>query len=213
MMASAESDPRRAGTIWMLNLDEPKPAITPLVAAAFRRAGPESAPALAEAMGAGLEEVNQRFETGRSCYTAWVEGQLASYGWVSFDEEMVGELDLRLGLLPGEAYIWDCATLPAFRRKRLFSALLIFMDKELQAGPYCRAWIGANLDNLASQRGIARAGFHRVADLVVARVLGLRQVWMQSRPGVPESWTAEARRVFLGNRYEVWQAASSSGQK
>jgi hypothetical protein len=163
-------------------------------------------------MGNAPAEVYSRFETGRSCYTAWVEGQIAAYGWVSFTEEMIGELNLRLRLLPGEAYIWDCATLPAFRQKRLFSALLVYMVKELQAEPLCRLWIGADLDNVASQRGIARAGFRRVADLVVARVLGLRQVWVQSWPGVPESVVAEARRAFLGNRDGVWQAALSSDE-
>jgi hypothetical protein len=160
-------------------------------------------------MGGALAEVYKRFEAGRSCYTAWVEGQLAAYGWVSFDEEFIGELNLRLRLLPGEAYIWDCATLPAFRQKRLFSALLVYMLGELQAEPLCRVWIGANLDNVASQRGIARAGFRRVADLVVARVLALRMVWVRSWPGVPENLVAEARRAFLGNRDGVWLAALS----
>jgi ribosomal protein S18 acetylase RimI-like enzyme len=210
MMASAENDPRRAGTIWTLNLDEATPVITPLVKATFRRLGPESAPALAAAMGDGaLAEVYKRFEAGRSCYAAWVEDQLAAYGWVSFEEEYIGELSLHLRLLPGEAYIWDCATLPAFRQKRLFSALLGYMLAELRAGPLCRVWIGANLDNVASQRGIDRAGFHRVADLVVRRVLALRLVWVQSWPGVPESLVAEARRAFLGNRDDVWLAALS----
>jgi ribosomal protein S18 acetylase RimI-like enzyme len=207
-MVSAENEPRGAGTIWMVDLDEPMPAITPLVAAVFRRAGPESAPALAAAMGGAAAEVQERFETGRSCYTAWVDSQLAAYGWVSFDEEMIGELNLRLRLLPGEAYIWDCATLPAFRQKRLFSALLVYLVNELRAGPLCRAWIGADLDNVASQRGIARAGFHGVADLMIAPVQGPRQVWVQSWPGVPESLVAEARRVFLGHLDGVWQAAS-----
>jgi hypothetical protein len=212
MMVSAENDPRRAGTIWMVNLDEPKPVITPLVAVEFRRAGAESVPALAAAMGSHATEVCQRFETGRSCYTAWVEGQLAAYGWVSFAEEYIGELNLRLRLIPGEAYVWDCATLPAFRQKRLFSALLVYIVRELQAEPLCRAWIGANLDNVASQRGIGRAGFHRVADLVVARALALRLVWVQGRPGVPESLVAEARRAFLGDRDRAWLAALSSAQ-
>jgi hypothetical protein len=157
-------------------------------------------------------EVYGRFETGRRCFTAWVEGQLAAYGWVSFDEEYIGELSLRLRLLPGEAYIWDCVTLPAFRQKHLFSALLVYMLGELRAGPLCRVWIGANLDNAASQRGIARAGFRRVADLVVARVLTLRLVWVQGRPGVPENLVAEARRAFLGNREGVWLAALSSAK-
>lgn len=214
MTASARDDTRQGGTIWVMNLDAStdgsKDEPAPVIAATFRRDGLESADALAGAMGSAAAEVHQRFETGRSCYTAWVDSQLAAYGWVSFDEEHIGELDLRLRLLPGEAYIWDCFTLPAFRRKRLFSALLVHIVRELQAGCLDRVWIGANLENVASQRGIARAGFLPVADLIVARALALRRVWVQGRPGVPESLVAEARRAFLGDRDRVWLEAAAT---
>jgi len=206
-MVSAGNDPRPVGRIWTLNLDEPTPAFTPLVPATFGRAGPEAAPALAAAMGGETREILGRFETGRRCYAAWVEGQLAAYGWVSFDEEFIGELSLRLRLLPGEAYIWDCATLPAFRQRRLYSALLVYILGALRAEPLCRVWIGADLDNEASQRGIARAGFRPVADLVMARVSARRLVWVQGRTGVPAGLIAEARRAFLDNRDQAWLAA------
>ena len=206
MMVSAENDHRRAGTIWMLDLDEPARVVKPLVPAAFRRVGPNLAPALASTMGdrdASAELLN-RFASGRHCYTAWVGETLASYSWVSFEEEYIGELNLRIKLLPGEAYIWDCATTPAFRRNRLYSALLVYIIGELRAEGFSRAWIGADLDNTASQRGIARAGFHHVADLVLARVLALRQVWVQGLPDVPEHVVAEARRAFLNDRDKRW---------
>jgi ribosomal protein S18 acetylase RimI-like enzyme len=211
MMVSAKNDPRRAGTIWAMNLDEPTPVVTPLLAVTFRRLGPDSAPALATALdGDTAGEVLKRFDTGRRCYTAWVNGSLAAYGWVSFDEEFIGELSLRLTLLPGEAYIWDCVTLPAYRQHHLFTALLVYILGELRADPLCRVWIGANLENVASQRGIARAGFRRVADLVVARVLAMRLVWVQGHPGVPDHLVAQARRAFLGDRDKAWLSAVST---
>ena len=211
MMVSAENDPRRAGTIWTLNLDESVPVVTPLIAATFRHVGAELVPALVSTMGRDASaEILKRFETGRRCYTAWVGGQLASYGWVSFDDEHIGELNLRIRLLPGEVYIWDCATVPAFRRNRLYSALLSYIIGELRAEGLCRAWIGADFDNKPSQQGMARAGFHHVADLVVARVLALRQAWVQGRPGVPDHVVAEARRAFLNDRDKIWINAASS---
>jgi hypothetical protein len=210
MMVSAENDPRRAGVIWALNLDEPAPVIAPRIPATFRRIDADSVPALVEAMGGGGDasvEMLKRFETGRRCYTAWVGDKLAAYGWVSFNEEYIGELNLRLRLLPGEAYIWDCVTLPAFRQNYLYSALLVYILAELRSEKLCRVWIGADLENVASQRGIARAGFRAVADLLIARVLALRSVWVQGRPDVPDSLVAEARRAFLNNRDKVWLAA------
>ena len=209
-MVSAENDPRRAGTIWMLNLDEPDQAIQPLIPATFCRGGPDLVPALVSMMGRDASaELHRRFGTGRRCYTAWVGDQLATYGWVSFEEEHIGELNLRLKLLPGEAYLWDCATIPIFRRNRLYSSLLCYMLSELRTEGLCRAWIGADMDNLPSQQGIFRAGFRHVADLVVARVLAIRQVWVQGCPGVPNHIVAEARRAFLNDRDTIWKTAVS----
>lgn len=211
MMVSAENDPRRAGTIWMLNLDEPVPMIRPSMNATFRRIGPDLLAALVSITGySSSGELLTRFETGRRCYTAWVGDQLVSYGWLSVDEERIGELNLRIRLLPGEVYIWDCATIPAFQQNHLYSALLSFVIAELRDEGFCRAWIGADMDNQPSQRGMARAGFHHVADLVVARVLTLRQVWVQGQPGVPDHIVAEARRAFLNDRDKIWKSAASS---
>jgi GNAT superfamily N-acetyltransferase len=153
--------------------------------------------------GDGAAEMCKRLDLGRFCYAAWFEGRLAAYGWVSFNEELVGELDLRIRLLPGEAYIWDCFTLPEYRGRRLYSALLAHIVGDLCAENFSRTWIGADLDNMASQRGIARAGILHVADLVVKRVLAQRMVWVQAQPGIPESLLAEARRAFLGDRDRV----------
>ena len=210
MMVSAENDPRRHGTIWMLNLDqEPRP-VAPRLHAEFRRLTPDLAPALASSTGSLTStEITKRLESGRQCYAAWVDGQVMAYGWVSLDEESIGELNLRIKLLPGEAYIWDCATLPAFREKGLYSALLIYTLGELRLQGLCRAWIGADHDNVASQKGMRRAGFQHVADLVIERVLAMRQVWVMGLPGVPESIVAEARRAFLNDRDKVWTNAIS----
>jgi hypothetical protein len=210
MMVSAENDPRRTGTIWILNLDEPVPMVTPLIPATFRRVGPELVPVLASMTGIASSALLKRFETGTRCYTAWVEAQLGAYGWVSFDDEHIGELNLRIKLLPGEIYIWDCATISALRRNHLYSALLGYMIGELRAEGLCRAWIGADLENKPSQQGMARAGFHHVADLVVARVLAMRQVWVQGQPGVPEPIVEEARRAFLNDRDKIWKTIASS---
>ena len=212
-MASAENDPRRAGTIWTLNLDETVPVIEPLIPATFRRVGPDFVPILVSTMdGVSSEELLKRMETGRRCYAACVKDQVAAYGWVSFDDEHIGELNLRIRLLPGEVYIWDCATKPELRRNHLYSALLSYIIGELTAEGLCRAWIGADMDNKPSQQGIARAGFHHVADLVVARVLAIRQVWVQGQPGVQEDIIEEARRAFLNDRDKVWRMATSPSE-
>jgi len=204
MIVSDEPASRPVGTIWMLNLEEPISMITPGLGATFARYGPEAASVLAEAMGDDvLVDVRHRFSSGRRCYTARVNDQIAAYGWVSFDEEFVGELNLHLKLLPDEAYIWNCATLSGFRRKYLYSALLTYIVRELQKDHVSRVWIGADKVNVPSQKGIARAGFTYVADLVITRVKSLRQIGIEGQPGVPAKLVAQARRVFLNDREKI----------
>ena len=210
MMVSAENDPRQAGTIWTLNLDEPVQAVTPLVPATFRRVGVDLVPALVAAMdGVSSAGLLKRFDNGRRCYAAWVEDQIAAYGWVSFEDEYIGELNLRVRLLPGEVYIWDCATITAYRRNHLYSALLGYMIEELGTEGLCRAWIGADINNKPSQQGMSRAGFHHIADLIITRLPAIRQVWVQGQPGVPEPMVAEARRAFLNDRDKIWKTMSA----
>ncbi len=205
MTFASESGPQTLGTLWILNLegislDGP----VPLVAVTYQRIGPEAAPLLALAM--GLEdpaEVLQRFAAGKRCYIGNVEGVLATYGWVTFDEESIGELHLRIRLAPGEAYIWNCATLPAYRGLRLYPALLGYMVNELRTEGLQRIWIGADADNLPSQKGMILAGFQPIVDMVLDRALALRMTWVRGRPGVPEKLVEDARRALLGERYKA----------
>jgi hypothetical protein len=188
------------GTIWTHslrgNLDEIHPPDHP----SFRRLGPEHASLIAEVGGeASMEEISRRFSAQGRCYTAWVENHIAAYGWVSLKHEYVGELGWSVQLEPCEAYIWDCYTLPAFRGKHLYAALLVNILEALRADDFCRAWIGASLDNIPSHRGIDRAGFLRVADMLSASENGLRRVWVEGYPGVPEDLVAQSRRVFLNH--------------
>ncbi len=212
-MASGKGDRRRSGTIWVRDLGAPLPVLAPMVDAALCRVLPPDLPRLAEAMGDNTQQaVLARFERGCQCYAAWVDREPGAYAWVSFQTEYVGELNVQIQLLPDEAYIWDCFTLPRFRQQGLYSSLLNHTLRQLQDAGVRRVWIGADLDNVPSQRGIARAGFQVVADTVIARALAMRFVWVQGRPGVPEELVAEARRVFLDDRDSVWQRVALSSR-
>ena len=189
------------GTFWMLELDRPlPPAVQPHVPATFTRIGPEEG--LVQAMSPDDPQViRQRFATGRHCYAAMVDGKLAAYGWVTFDEEAIGELGQRFHLKTGEAYIWDCVTLPAYGRKHLYSALLSYIVSELHASRLCRAWIGADTDNFVSQKGMALAGFQPIVDFLVESGQGIIQPCLKGRPGIPE-------QLVMDVHHALWEAKS-----
>ncbi len=188
------------GTFWMLELDRPlPPAILPRIPATFMRIGPEVAGELVQAMGLDDPEIIlQRFARGRHCYAARVDGKLVAYGWVTFDEEAIGELGLRFRLKAGEAYIWDCATLLAYRRQHLYTALLSCIVSELRASGLCRVWIGTDMDNLVSQNGIALAGFQPAIDFLVDSSQGISRPWLNGRPGIPEQLVMDVHQALLG---------------
>ena len=126
MSHTSEPGPRHLGTLWLLDLSEPSlNGPIPRVEVNFQRVESEAAPSIAKAVGLDSpEEVFKRFDAGKRCYIGIVDGVLATYGWVTFDKELIGELGLHIRLSPGEAYIWDCATLLEYRGLRLYPSLL-----------------------------------------------------------------------------------------
>jgi len=207
-MASGQARPQPVGVICQMSRREQQATTVPTLPATFGPVGPASVAELAQAMGpAGPPAAQQRLDTGRRCYAAWVPGGLAAYGWVSLSDEEVSELGLRVRLLPDEAYIWDCVTLPAYRRRGLYAALLGYITRTLRAEGVGTFWIGADANNKPSLAGFARAGFKAVADLVADPPQpGQRRqrAWLEARPGIGPELLAEARRAYLDSCDEVW---------
>ena len=202
MVQHSEIDAQHIGTIWMLKLNRPLPAgLVPCIPTNFMRVGPEIAQELAQAM--ELDDpalILQRFAAGRHCYAARVANQLVTYGWATFDEERIGELGLSIHLKTGEVYIWDCATVPAYRGQRLYPALLTHMLYTLHTQGVQRVWIGTNTDNLASQIGIVAAGFQPVVDFLIVNTPSMRTIRLRGCTGVSAQDLKDVHHALFGNR-------------
>lgn len=191
---------RHHGTLWMLNLVGTVPAHPfALTSVSWECAESKMALPLSQAMGlATTMGVQQRFVRGCKCYVGKIEQEIATYGWVSFADEHIGELDLTIRMSENEAYIWDCATLPAYRGLRLYPALLAYILRELKVGGITRVWIGADEDNVASQKGMVLAGFRPIIDIgLFQRETGTR-AWIRGRPGITAQELDDACRVIIG---------------
>lgn len=184
------------GTFWVMDLMQPlPPTFFPRQPTTFLRLDQVDAGELAQAMRCDDEEtVQQRFDAGKHCYGGKIANKIAAYGWVTFDQEHIGELGLTIHLVRGDAYIWDCATLPAHRGQHLYAALLSYMVSTLHALGLRRAWIGADADNLPSQAGMINAGFQPVIDIVLpSSSPALR---LRGRPGTPEQLVNDMRAAL-----------------
>ena len=205
MTMPSDLEAQHVGTFWLLNLTEAAPpAVAARVPVMFQRAGSEDRAELAQAMGLNnTAEILRRFAAGKWCYIGRVDGRLATYGWVTFDQEEIGELGLSIRLQPGEAYIWDCGTPPVYRGQRLYPALLSYILAELRRLGLRRVWIGADADNVASQRGMELAGFRPIADFLLAHAPDTRRAWLR---GCPDATTQEVQDIHVaifGEKREV----------
>jgi GNAT superfamily N-acetyltransferase len=193
------------GTLWAMDLDGQALHVpAPQAAATCGEVPRETAAPLAAAMGlADAREVRRRFTAGSRCFAARVDGAIAAYGWVSQGVERIGELERSLRMRSDEAYIWDCATLPPYRRCGLYTALLGHIAASLRGEGIHRLWIGASLQNRPSIRGFAAAGFRPVIRLTYARLLSLSRVWVADDPTTPPELVADARRALVDPREQL----------
>lgn len=192
------------GTLWAVATGQVIP-VAPRIATSFAEVGRESAGLLAQAMGLpSPEPVLQRFRTDRRCFVALVEGNIAAFGWVSQGTESIGELERAFTMTTGQAYIWDCVTLPDYRRQRLFSALLTHIAATLRGEDLNLLWIGASLANHPSIRGFIDAGFRPIIKLWYARLFYLRVLWLVGYPAAPRWLVEDARLGMIARDDYAW---------
>lgn len=192
------------GTLWAI---EPAAGLPPpceaRLPAIFKEVQGDETDALAAAMQRpdASKMVQERLAGNRRCFVLKHDNQIVTYGWVTRGPEGVGELERRFNLLPTEAYIWDCVTLPQWRGQRLYSALLSELIYRLHNEGAPRIWIGASRENEPSVRGFVNAGFKPVLDLVYRRFLLLTVMWLDlARP--PRNGLVQAAYRLLVNKHE-----------
>lgn len=131
----------------------------------------------AAAIGMEVAEVRSRLERGHRLWMARLNGDPVGWGWCATRELGIGELDIARVLPPGDRYLWDFCTVPPRRGIGIYPRLLqAIVASEPQAE---RFWVGHDLGNLASARGIIKAGFREVG--VVYR-RGDGAYWMAPSP-------------------------------
>ena len=110
-------------------------------------------------------EVLARVRGGHRPYIARLGGVPVAYGWAAARRASIGELGLDFAIPAGNCYLWDFATLPAWRGLGIYPRLLqAILARE--AAEADRFWIGHVRENSASGHGILKAGF-RVAGATV----------------------------------------------
>ena len=114
-------------------------------------------------------DVARRLSARREAFVGEVEtpagNLIVTYGWVALSAEPMGNTGYSFNPPPGEAYLYDFATVPEYRGQGFYPALLRFILGELARRGIRRAWIGTAPGNHASAHSIQRAGFNKIADV------------------------------------------------
>ena len=141
--------------------------------------------AIEQAMGPERELVALRLRRGCRCFAAWNGDAVLGYGWLSSGPEWIGEVGLELTPAPGEAYIWNCVTLPPHRLRGVFRQLVAAILERARAEGLQRLWIAGLAGTAESALGplgfepvvrITRSADELVVDAVAPEglaVLGL----------------------------------------
>lgn len=121
----------------------------------------------------GKEIVNTRFNRGEICGVARLNSEVVSYCWVAFQQAEVGEINRTIKLRNNELYLYDAFTLPDYRGRGLFPALLTAILGFAKSQGYSRALIFSLRENRPSVRGIEKAGFSLFQSIYFFKSLGL----------------------------------------
>ena len=113
--------------------------------------------------GLDANDVRRRLAQQHRPYLACVDGVAVGYGWVASRTAEIGELGISLDLSPNERYMWDFVTLPEWRGRGIYPRIIQRMFAQESAAE--RFWIGHDQPNIASARGILKAGFHLTVEL------------------------------------------------
>ena len=105
-------------------------------------------------------EFRRRTQGSNQFWLARIRDEPVGWGWIASDAVSIGELGIARRLPPGNRYLWDFVTVPRWRGHGIYRWLLQTIVKSGTDAE--RFWIGHDLPNVASARGIAKAGFHEV---------------------------------------------------
>ncbi len=133
---------------------------------------------------AGIDEAEAitRVSRRHQPWMAQVAGEPVAWGWCAAAELDIGELGIRRPLPSRNRYLWDFVTLPSWRGRRIYPRLLQAIITRSQDAD--RFWIGHDQPNVASARGIARAGFEEVGVLYASDAGGFELVPAASSPRI-----------------------------
>jgi len=120
------------------------------------------------------EQVQQRWDVGHLCFAARHEGRLVACCWAALAGAWSDYLRCAVELAPGEAYLFDAYTLPAWRGRGIAHAVCMQQLSYLRQAGRRRVIRMTAAENTVALQVHAKAGF-RPAGAIVSLGIGPRR--------------------------------------
>jgi len=157
--------------VFTRSLEEPLPSLEARVPITYRVAEPDDLSYLRDVvLPSQFEYMSKRLAHGRVCTLALYQDNLTAYGWVT--DKVTFEIDnLQLRLGPGDAYVDDIYTLPAYRRQGIGGALHLERLQYLKERGFKRAVLIVRMDNVPALRIDKKLSYQEADRLTFRRIL------------------------------------------
>lgn len=114
-----------------------------------------------------------RFERGEFIWTAHGDAErIVSYCWVTKKPVEIGEISCAINPRPDEIYLYDAFTFADFRGQNLYPAVMHRILAHSREAGLRRALIFVMSDNVASIRGVRKAGFREFQRVTYYNFIG-----------------------------------------
>jgi RimJ/RimL family protein N-acetyltransferase len=106
--------------------------------------------------------INNRFDQGERCFAVVDGGEIGSYMWLRFGTVRMSELYLVVKLRPNQAWFINAVTVKRIRGRGYYPNLYRYIVKTLEAEGFDEFFGHVEERNIASIRGLEKAGYKRV---------------------------------------------------
>lgn len=122
-----------------------------------------------------------RLDRGEEFWTAQRDNRIVSYCWATNEPVEIGEIRCTVKPRADEIYLYDAFTFDEHRGRNLYPALLYRILQNSRDAGVRRALIFVMSDNIASIRGVTKAGFAEFQRVTYATVLGFGRYTYEPR--------------------------------
>lgn len=123
--------------------------------------------------------IQARLERGDRCYAAWHEGRIVHAAWVCTKDIYDPYLRRTLLLHPGDIYIYDSYTLPAYRHHGLARTRNIHVFRQYREEGFRRSTAIVALENKAAFGSVKAVGNHPIGMVRCVRLGPWQWDWQE----------------------------------